>query len=386
MDKARLLKDVDEFCKELRPIEDVCYLERRYNDQLIPLAKKYNILGMHLPKEFNGRGADEYTYVKALVRIGMEGSGIRSFFSAHSSLAQKVLLKYGNDYHYENYLKPSTRGDVILAFALTEPDAGSNPLEMRSTAKVDGEYYILNGTKYLITNSTIADAIVVFAKTSGDRISAFVIDTNNEYMEREELVAKMGTPTTDTGMFEMRNYKVSREHLLGKEGDGWIIAKEALMNGRLSVAAGCVGSIKDCLLESIRYSKQRIQYGKPIAKHQLVQEHLAAIKVALSAAKMMLMRATILKSKWETQNPKNEELKRMADIAIAEAKLFCSNAAYEASDRAVQIFGGRGWSYLYRVGRHFVDNRVCRIYEGSDEIIKLKIASGILGKKFRAYN
>jgi alkylation response protein AidB-like acyl-CoA dehydrogenase len=385
MDKS-VLKDVDEFCKELRPIEDICYLERRYNDQLIPLAKKYNILGMHIPKELNGRGADEYTYVKALVRIGMEGSGVRSFFSAHSSLAQKVILKYGNDYHYENYLKPSARGDVILAFALTEPDAGSNPLEMRSTAKADGDYYILNGTKYLITNATIADAIVVFAKTSEDRISAFVIDAKSEYMEREELVAKMGTPTTDTGMFEMHNYKVPRENLLGKEGDGWAIAKEALMNGRLSVAAGCVGSIKDCLLESIRYSKQRIQYGKPIAKHQLVQEHIAAIKVALSASKVMLMRATILKSRWENSGPDNKNLKRIADIAIAEAKLFCSNAAYEASDRAVQIFGGRGWSYLYRVGRHFVDNRVCRIYEGSDEIIKLKIAAGVLGKEFRAYN
>jgi alkylation response protein AidB-like acyl-CoA dehydrogenase len=341
---------------------------------------------MHIPKELNGRGADEYTYVKALVRIGMEGSGVRSFFSAHSSLAQKVILKYGNDYHYENYLKPSARGDVILAFALTEPDAGSNPLEMRSTAKADGDYYILNGTKYLITNATIADAIVVFAKTSEDRISAFVIDAKSEYMEREELVAKMGTPTTDTGMFEMHNYKVPRENLLGKEGDGWAIAKEALMNGRLSVAAGCVGSIKDCLLESIRYSKQRIQYGKPIAKHQLVQEHIAAIKVALSASKAMLMRATILKSRWENSGPDNKNLKRIADIAIAEAKLFCSNAAYEASDRAVQIFGGRGWSYLYRVGRHFVDNRVCRIYEGSDEIIKLKIAASVLGKEFRAYN
>ena len=385
MDKS-VLKDVDEFCKELRPIEDICYLERRYNDQLIQLAKKYNILGMHLPKEFNGRGVDEYTYVKALVRIGMEGSGVRSFFSAHSSLAQKVILKYGNDYHYENYLKPSAKGDVILAFALTEPDAGSNPLEMRSTAKEDGEYYILNGTKYLITNATIADAIVVFAKTSEDRISAFIIDANSEYIEREELVAKMGTPTTDTGMFEMHNYKVPKENLLGKEGDGWAIAKEALMNGRLSVAAGCVGSIKDCLIESIRYSKQRIQYGKPIARHQLVQEHIAAIKVALSASKAMLMRATILKSRWENSGSENKKLRRIADIAIAEAKLFCSNAAYEASDRAVQIFGGRGWSYLYRVGRHFVDNRVCRIYEGSDEILKLKIAAGVLGKGFRAYN
>ncbi len=376
-----LLDDVDSFCRELRPIEDVCYLEHRYNDQLIPLARKHDILGMHLPKEVNGRGADEYTYVKALVRIGMEGSGIRSFFSAHSSLAQKVMLKYGNDYHYERYLKPSARGEVILAFALTEPDAGSNPLEMSSTAKHDSNGYILNGTKYLITNATIADAIITFVKLEG-KITAFIVD--KDCIEREELVAKMGSPTTDTGMFEMCNCKVPKENLLGREGDGWSIAKEALMNGRLSVAAGCVGSIKDCLIESVRYARQRVQHGKPIARHQLVQEHIAYIKSMLSASKMMLLKATMLKARWEEL--RDERSRRMADLAIAEAKLFCSNAAYEAADRAVQIFGGRGWSYLYRVGRHLVDNRVCRIYEGTDEILKLKIASSILGKEYKAYS
>ncbi len=376
-----LLEDVDSFCRELRPVEDICYLEHRYNDQLIPLARKYDILGMHLPEEFHGRGADEYTYVKALVRIGMEGSGVRSFFSAHSSLAQKVILKYGSDYHYEHYLKPSARGEVILAFALTEPDAGSNPLEMSSTAKHDGNGYILNGTKYLITNATIADAIVTFAKLEG-KVTAFIVD--KDCLEREELVTKMGTPTTDTGMFEMHNCKVPKENLLGREGDGWSIAKEALMNGRLSVAAGCVGSIKDCLIESVKYARQRVQHGKPIARHQLVQEHIACIKSMLSASSMMLLRATMLKARWEES--KDGRSRRIADLAIAEAKFFCSNAAYEAADRAVQIFGGRGWSYLYRVGRHFVDNRVCRIYEGTDEILKLKIASSILGKEYKAYS
>ncbi len=383
MDK-HIIDDVDGFCKELRPIEDLCYLERRYNDQLVPLARKYRLLGIHVPRELDGRGADEYTYVRSLVRIGMEGSGIRSFFSAHSSLAQSTLLRYGNDKQYEDYLKPSVRGEKILAFALTEPDAGSNPLDMRTTARLDGDHYILNGTKYLITNATIADAIIAFAKTDSSRISAFVIDID-ESVEAEELTAKMGTPTTDTGMFELSNYRVARDNLIGREGEGWDIAKEALMNGRLSVAAGCVGSIKDCLAEVVRYSKERVQYGKPIAKHQLIQEHIAAIRVNLSASTAILNRAVALKERWERDSD-NKNLKRIADRAIAEAKLFCSSAAYDASDRAVQIFGGRGWSYLYRVGRHFVDNRVCRIYEGTDEILKLKIASSILGKEFRAYS
>ncbi len=377
-----LLKDVNNFCKKLRPIEDICYLESRLNNELINLAKEFDLLGMRVPKEFGGRGVDNLTYIKALERIGMEGSGIRSFFSAHSSLAQSTLMRYGNEDQKVRYLKPSTKGDIILAFALTEPDAGSNPLELQTTFKEENDNYILNGTKYLITNATIANAIIVFARDNNN-ISAFIIDTDN--IEREELVSKMGTHTTDTGMFELINYKVPKENLIGKKGDGWRIAKDALMEGRLSVAAGCIGSIKDCLIESIRYAKNRYQYGKPIAKHQLIQEHIANIELALNASRAMVRRALIFKNRWD-KDPTNEELRRKADLAIAEAKLFASNAAYEASDRAVQIFGGRGWSFLYRVGRHFVDNRVCRIYEGTDEILKLKIASSILGKEYRAYN
>jgi len=377
-----LLKDVNNFCKKLRPIEDICYLEFRFNDELINLAKEFDLLGMRVPKEFGGRGADNLTYIKALERIGMEGSGIRSFFSAHSSLAQSTLMRYGSEDQKARYLKPSTKGDIILAFALTEPDAGSNPLELQTTFKEENDSYILNGTKYLITNATIADAIIVFARDN-NIISAFIIDSDS--IEREALVSKMGTHTTDTGMFELINYKVPKENLIGKKGDGWRIAKDALMEGRLSVAAGCIGSIKDCLIESIRYAKNRYQYGNPIAKYQLIQEHIANIELALNASRAMVRRALVFKSRWDKDST-NEELRRKTDLAIAEAKLFASNAAYEASDRAVQIFGGRGWSFLYRVGRHFVDNRVCRIYEGTDEILKLKIASSILGKEYKAYN
>lgn len=385
VDTEKILKDVNDFCEKLRPIEDVCYLEHKYNDQTIPLAKEFNILGLPVPEEFDGRGADNFIYMKALERIGMEGSGIRTIFSVHSSLAQKTLMRFGTDEQKERYLKPSTKGKIIFAFALTEPDAGSNPLELKMSFKKGGDSYTLNGTKYLISNASIADAIIVFAKSAGDRMSAFIIDTDKDGIEREELVSKMGTPTTNTGMFELTDYRVPTKNLLGREGDGWQIAKEALIDGRIGVAAGCVGSIKDCLIESIKYSKERRQYGKPIAKHQLVQEHIASIKVHLSASRMMVRRATGLKERWD-KAPDDKELMRKADLAVAEAKLFCVNAAYDAADRAVQIFGGRGWSFLYRPGRHLVDNRVCRIYEGSDEIMKLKIAAGILGKEYKSYS
>jgi alkylation response protein AidB-like acyl-CoA dehydrogenase len=384
-----VLSDIKGFCEKLRPIEDVCYLEHKFNDRLIPLAKEFNILGLPVPQEYGGRAADNQAFVKALMRIGMEGSGVRSVFSVHSSICQKILMRYGTDYQKERYLKPSTKGDVIMAFALTEPEAGSNPLGLETSFREedDGDY-VLNGTKYLITNSGIADAIIVFARKSNGnkRISAFIIDANNANgMEKEDLASKMGTPTTNTGMFELKEYRISEQNLIGHEGDGWRIAKEGLMDGRLSVAAGCVGSIRDCLIEAVQYSKERIQHNKPIAKHQLVQEHIAAIKLSLSASTMIVRRAVHIKSKWD-KNMDDPSLKRRADLAIAEAKLFCANASYDAADRAVQIIGGRGWSFLYRPGRHLVDNRVCRIYEGTDEILKLKIAGDVLGKEFLSYS
>ncbi|HEX6067171.1 MAG TPA: acyl-CoA dehydrogenase family protein [Nitrososphaera sp.] len=380
----QVLKDVNVFCEKLRPTEDVCYLEHRYNDQIISLAGEFNILGLPVPKEFGGRGASSRTYIRAIERIGMEGSGVRSVFSVHSSLAQKTLVRFGTDGQKEKYLKPSAKGKIIFAFALTEPDAGSNPQEMKAAFKEDGDSYLLNGTKYLITNAGIADAAIVFAKAADGTMSAFIVDMETQGIEKEDLASKMGTPTTNTGMFELADCKVPKENLVGGKGAGWEIAKQALMDGRMSVAAGCVGSIRDCLVEAVTYSKERMQYGKPIAKHQLIQEHIAAIKLHLDSSAMMVRRATVLKEKWD-QSPSNKDLMRKADLAVAEAKLFCANAACDAADRAVQVLGGRGWSYLYRPGRHLVDNRVCRIYEGADEILKLKIASGVLGEGYRAY-
>jgi alkylation response protein AidB-like acyl-CoA dehydrogenase len=157
-----------------------------------------------------------------------------------------------------------------------------------------------------------------------------------------------------------------------------------LVSGRISVAAGCLGVIEDCLAEAINYAKERHQHGKPIAKHQLVQEHLAAIEMARAASEALVMRAAEAKDA-SAAEPANADLKTKADLLAAQAKLFAANAAWDAADRAVQIYGGRGWSTLYRPGRHLMDVRVCRIYEGTDEILKLKIAAAVLGKEYEAF-
>ena len=185
-------------------------------------------------------------------------------------------------------------------------------------------------------------------------------------------------------MFELSNYAVPVQNLLGEEGDSWRIAMATLRSGRLSVAAGCVGVIEDCLHETLEYACGRSQHGKQIAKHQLVQEHIAGIEVAHQASESLLLPAVEAKMASDGKPDNSDRLQR-ADLLAAQAKYFASNAACKSADRAVQVFGGRRYSELFRPGRHWKDVRVCRIYEGTDEILKLKIAAGVLGKQYEAF-
>ena len=381
-ESRRMLADVEAFCQDVRPVEELCYAEHRYNDQVVPLAKKHNILGIIVPPALGGRGADTVTYALALARIGREGTGVRTFFSGHTSIGEYPILAWGSDELKKRYLPAACRGEAILAFGLTEPEAGSNPLEMQSTYERRGDKFILNGVKYLISNGGIADAVVVFAyATAGARrVSAFVVDTKTKGFASETLLAKMGMPTCNTAMFEMTDVEIPAANLLGDEGNGFRIAMGTLVSGRISVAAGCLGVIEDCLTEAITYAKERNQHGKPIAKHQLVQEHIAAIEMARASSEEMVLRAARAKDAM-TADPGDADLAKQADITAAQAKLFVSNAAWDAADRTVQVFGGRGYSTLYRPGRHLQDVRVCRIYEGTDEILKMKIAAHVLGGK-----
>lgn len=389
-DPAALVADTNAFCEEIRPAEELCYVEHKFNDQLVPLGKKHNILGMNIDPAFGGRGADAVSYFKALVRIGREGTGVRTFFSGHLSIGAYPIQTWGSDALKRKYLPAAAKGEQVLAFGLTEPDAGSNPREMTSTYTKTADGYRLSGVKYLISNGGIADAIVVFAYPAdvpegpGRRISAFVVDTKSPGFVVENLTAKMGMFSSNTAMFEMTDVAVPKENLLGEEGDGFRIAMGTLVSGRLSVAAGCLGVVEDCLAEVLEYGQARHQHGKPIGKHQLVQDHIAMIEMARCSSEPLLMQAAAALQAFK-ENPADKKLAGEADLLAAKAKFYITNAAWDAADRAVQVFGGRGWSTLYRPGRHLIDTRVCRIYEGTDEILKLKIASSLLGKEFEAF-
>ncbi len=390
IDRQKLLDDVTAFCEELRPHEELCYVEHQYNEQVIPLAKKYDLLGMIVPPAYGGRGADAVTYLRALARIGREGTGVRTFFSGHVSIGTYPILTWGNAEQHAQWLPAAVRGEKILAFGLTEPDAGSNPREMSTTYQRKGDRFILNGVKYLISNGGVADAVIAFgyprepANGQPSRISAFIVDTHQPGFVVENLTAKMGMPTSNTAMFEMNDVEVPLENLLGQEGNGFRIAMGTLVSGRLSVAAGCLGVIEDCLVECLNFAKERHQHGKAIGRHQLVQDHLAQIEMDRVTAEAVLFEAARAKDLATTQ-PEDAQLQQQADLLAAQAKFYATNAAWDAADRAVQVFGGRGWSTLYRPGRHLMDVRVCRIYEGTDEILKLKIAAALLGKEYEAF-
>lgn len=383
-----ILGVVDEACGKIRPIEDRFYLERRFNDQVLPVFKEAHLLGLPISREYGeGQGADALTYALVLERVGREGTGIRTFFSGHVSLGQSTLQKWGTEEQRRRYLPRTTSGELIMAFGLTEPTAGSDPASMKTNFEEREGGYILNGQKAWISNGSIADLIVVFAYPKGksDGMCAFLVETNSEGFSAEPIKNKLGLPTSDTGLLYFSDCRVPKENMLGPPGKGLSVAYTALMSGRLSVAAGSVGVLQDCLNEAVRYARERIQHKKKIGKHQLVQREITRISQDLETSRLMTYRAATMKIKSDTA-PENYDLRSEADWWIAQAKYFAANASFRAADRAVQIFGANGFSFENRPARHLADTRACRIYEGTDQILEQKIAIKLLGPEFEAYS
>lgn len=388
-DEQRLILNVvDEACKKIRPIEDKCYLEHRFNDKVLPIFNEAHLLGLPVSRAYGeGQGADALTYALALERVGQEGTGVRTFFSGHTSLGQLTLQKWGTNEQKERYLPRTTRGEMIMAFGLTEPTAGSDPASLKTNFEEKGDYYYLNGSKAWISNGSIADLLVVFAYPKGktEGMCAFLVEKNSEGFRAAAIVDKLGLPTSDTGLLYFSDCKVPKENMLGPRGKGLSVAYSALMSGRLSVAAGCVGVAEDCLNEAVKYARERFQHKKKIGKHQLVQREITKISLELETSRLLTYKAALLKAQSDA-NPQSTELRDSADWAIAQAKYCAANASFNAADHAVQVFGANGYSFQNRPARHLVDTRVCRIYEGTDQILEQKIAIKLLGSEFEAFS
>ena len=383
-----ILERVDEACKELYLPEFEHYLAHKYNPETHTILKKYNLMGLTVSPEYGGVGADSLTWALALERFGQLGLSVVTFVDVHCLLASLAIQQWGNEHLKAEYLTPAAKGEKILAYGLTEPEAGSDPTSLKTSYEERDGKYVLSGTKYLISNGSVADALIIFAYPKGKKqgMSAFVVDSKSEgFSVAMHLEEKIGLFTSDTVMLELSDVHVPEENLLGEPAKGLHVAYSALLNGRIGIGAGCVGIIGDCLNSVTERAKSRVQHGKPIGKHQLIQRHLANIAMNLEMARWPTYYAAAEKAKLDT-NPNDLELRKKVDLQSAVAKRIASRLAYESADLAVQVFGGFGYSLLSPVARHFCDARVARIYEGTDEIMELKIASLILGKGFEAYS
>ncbi|HEV8387102.1 MAG TPA: acyl-CoA dehydrogenase family protein [Nitrososphaera sp.] len=402
--QVEYLKKVDSVCESLRDHEQECYLAEKLNDRLVPSFEKIGMLGCPVSREYGGLGYDMLTYALAIERIGREGASMRTFFSVHTSIGQLVLQSWANEEQKKKYLPDTVTGKSIMAFALTEPAAGSDPGSMTTRFEAKGSGFVLKGRKHWIGNGTIAGVMTTYAKDfDTGKISAFIIEGNLSGLRREEMKNKMGLLTVKNAEVYFDDCVVPKENLLGQRGQGLSIAYSALIDGRLSVAAGAVGIMDDCLAECIRYAKVREQHGSPLAKKQLIQEHIASILISLESSRWLVYRAAAARQKlneyveqiidehddWisrlDRNNKEYSQIRTEADRLAAIAKFHASNAAFDSANRAVQIFGAAGYRKTERVARHFLDSRATTIYEGANEVLELKIASQTLGPQFTAY-
>ncbi len=381
-----LLESVDSVCAKLSVSEFDAYIERRFNAEAVGILSDADLMGLPISEEYGGKGMEMLPHALAMQRFGQVGMGIVTLVDVHQFLGSLTVQQWGTSEQRSTILPEAVKGKSILAYALTEPEAGSDPSSMSTTFSKFGNRYRLNGSKYLISNGSIARYVVVFAKSAEDgAVSAFIVDSKTPgFSVSMHLSEKLGLFTSDTALLEFQDMDLSSDMLLGKLGKGFSVAYSALLNGRIGIGSGCIGVMEDCLNSCVERARNRMQHGKPIGKHQLIQKHLARIATNLESARWPVYNAALMKQEYD-ENPR-PELRNDIDRMSATAKLIASRNAFESADAAVQIFGGFGYSILSPVAKHLLDSRVARIYEGTDEIMELKIASTILGKDYEAYS
>ncbi|QQG48883.1 MAG: acyl-CoA dehydrogenase family protein [archaeon] len=386
-EEVKILEDADLAATELIVSEFERYVERKYNPEVPIVLKRHDLMGVPIAKKYGGRGARQLVQSLFLERLGQAGLGVITFVDVHQCLGSLTIQDWGSEEQKARYLPKAAKGEAVLAYALTEPEAGSDPGSLKTTYERDGDSYLLTGSKYLISNGSVATNLIAFAypKEGGKGPSAFIVDAKQEGFSVDmKLEEKIGLFTSDTSMLSFDRLRVPKEDLLGQEGRGFAVAYSALLNGRIGIGSGCVGVMEDCLNQVKERATSRVQHGKPIGRHQLIQRHIAYIESSLEASRWLVYRAAIKKDEYE-KAPADLALRADADRLSAVAKYVSSKSAFESADRAVQAFGGFGYSIMSPVAKHFLDTRVARIYEGTDEIMELKIASSVLGKEFEAY-
>jgi alkylation response protein AidB-like acyl-CoA dehydrogenase len=346
-----------------------------FEPTLVKKLGELGFLGMMLPEEYDGLGTDTGTYLIALEEIAAADASVAVLMSVHNSLPTQMILRYGSDAQKDRFLKKMARGEILGAFALSEPDAGSDASAIATSAVKDGKSWILNGTKSWVTNGNTADAILTMARTDtggirrGARgIGAFIITPDLPGFKVGKKEDKLGLRASPTVQLTFDNMRVPAENLLGDEAQGFIYAMQSLDNGRLGIAAQAIGIARAALEHSVLYAGERKQFGKPIKEFEAIQFKLADMAMRVSASRALLHAAAAAKDR-------GQSIRQFSSMA----KLMASETAMWVTTQAVQIFGGYGYVKDYPVERLMRDAKVTEIYEGTSEIQRIVIARALYG-------
>ena len=359
--------------EEIKPIAFMLDQQNEFPDEAIRKLGEMGLMGIPFPKEYGGAGLDALSYAIAVEELARVDGGAGVILSAHVSLGSWPIFAYGTEEQKQKYLVPLARGEKIGAFGLTEPNAGSDAGGTETTAVLKGDHYVLNGGKIFITNAPKADTYVVFAVTTPDigtrGISAFIVEKGWKGFYFGDHYDKMGIRSSSTAELIFDNVEVPRENLLGKEGDGFKIAMSTLDGGPIGIAAQALGIAQGAYDAAVAYSKERIQFGKPIGFQQAISFKIADMATKLRCARFLVYSAAEMK---EEHAPYGME--------SAMAKMYASDIALEVTNDALQIHGGAGFMKGMEVERAYRDAKITTIYEGTNEIQRVVIASHILGK------
>ena len=378
-DEQRLIQDtVRAFVDErVLPVAVQNDIDHKLDMELIEGLAELGILGIVIPEEYGGAGLDFVAEALACEEVERGEDAFRTLLSVHVGLNSLSLLRYASEEQKQRWLVPQARGEKLCCFGLTEPGAGSDVASMRTTARREGDVYVLNGQKNWISYATVSEHALVFAKTdlqAGHKgISAFVLERGMRGFSARDMEHKLGVWAGSTGELFFDHVEVPAENLIGEEGQGFEIAMYGLDQGRFTVAAGACGVVRACLERSVEYARERETFGQPIGKYQFVQDMVAEMVLGYETSKLLVMQAAWMK---------NEGKRNTRETSLA--KWHATESAFEAAHLAIQVFGSYGYNAEYGLERYFRNARAPLIYEGTTQIHKMMQAEHALG--YRSLN
>ncbi|MRH42522.1 acyl-CoA dehydrogenase [Aquibacillus halophilus] len=372
-DEQKIMKKMVRKFADERVAKAVEHMERtdEFPRELVREMGEKGLMGIPIPEKYGGSEMDYTSYILAIQEISRVSAALGVILSVHTSVGTNPILYFGTEEQKQTYIPKLASGEFLGAFALSEPGAGSDSRSIRTTAKLDGDHYILNGSKAWITNGGEADTYIVFAKTDSTSIkkgiSAFIVEKGTPGFSVLSKERKMGLHGSNTTPLSFEDCRISKQNLLGEEGEGFKIAMSNLNKGRIGIAAQSLGICEAALEAAKNYAKERKQFGKPIGEMQGIAFKLADMATKYEAAKLLTYQAADLVSRGL---PVGNQ--------AAMAKMFASDSAMTIATEALQVFGGYGYTEEYPVERFFRDAKVTQIYEGTNEIQRIVISNNLL--------